>query len=36
MLKAAGCNIVQGYYYGRPAPLPAEQITERPRLRAVS
>jgi diguanylate cyclase (GGDEF)-like protein len=36
MLKAAGCNIVQGYYYGRPAPLPVEQIAKRPRLRAVS
>lgn len=36
LLKAAGCNIVQGYYYGRPAPLPAETAVTKPQLRAVS
>ncbi|MFN3764406.1 MAG: putative bifunctional diguanylate cyclase/phosphodiesterase [Aliihoeflea sp.] len=32
LLRAAGCHIVQGYYYGHPAPLPVE---DKPRLRAV-
>lgn len=36
LLKAAGCNIAQGYLFGKPAPLPAEPGAARPRLRAVS
>lgn len=27
LLKAAGCEAVQGYFYGRPAPLPARDLT---------
>jgi diguanylate cyclase (GGDEF)-like protein len=32
LLRAAGCKVVQGYYFGRPAPLGAPVAPERPRL----
>ncbi len=28
LLRAAGCEVVQGYFYGRPQPLAIEQITD--------
>jgi len=36
LLKAAGCNIVQGYYYGKPAPLATDTAAAKSHLRAVS
>jgi diguanylate cyclase (GGDEF)-like protein len=35
LLRAAGCHIVQGYHYGRPAPLSVAAIGQKPLLRAV-
>lgn len=35
LLRAAGCEVVQGYLFGRPAPLAIEDGQIRPAIRAV-